>query len=235
MKGDNYTRDCGATTKSGDPCKAKALRDSDPPRCINHARTPEERVEAARKAARRSAEVRRAHAAPRPRSGLAAGVTIDDVLAIVADGLTATFADAGLPNEADWPTRLLSALALVSLFPPSMRKTPEEAQGALERALPPSIATDPEAAHRLNVSAAYTHARKEWNRLRLRYSPLIGLYVEEYPPFLIAPWEDRQTVLREERPPPVPPREAADLLVRTSSGELYIRRDGALPLLIPED
>ena len=228
-------RQCEEISPTGERCNAYALRDSDPPRCLFHSRTPEERSEHAREAAQASALARRATAEPGAQ-GLALGVTTEDVLALVGEGLSATYADAGLPGQADWPTRLLACLVLLSTFPRAMRRTPEQAQAALAQALPASARQDdPEAAHRLSVSAAYTLARREWNKLKLRYSPLVGLYTEEYPDFLIAPWEDRARVLREERPPPIPPREAEDLLTRAPSGELYVRRNGALPLLIQQD
>lgn len=233
-KADAYTRKCGAVTKAGTPCRSFALRDSDPPRCLTHSLTDAERRERAQKGARKSALVRRAKSEPRPSLGLGIGLTADDVLGVVAEGLKATYADVGLPNEADWPTRLLACFVIVSLLQRSMKKTPEEAQAALERALPASVGQDPEAARQLKVGEAFKLARREWNSLRLRYSKLVGLYTEEYPPGLIAPWEDRAKVLREERPVPIPPREADELLMRVGE-ELYLPRPGSFPLAIPED
>src|SRR5688500_321853 len=98
MAADRYTRTCEALKRNGEPCTAKALRDSEPPRCRFHSLTSEELSEQGRKAARTSAAKRRANAEPRACSGLGLGVTMEDVLAVAAEGLRATYADSGLPN-----------------------------------------------------------------------------------------------------------------------------------------
>lgn len=54
---------CSATTTEGKACKAKPLRGRDV--CLTHSRTPEERKQAAKAAAARSAEVRAGNAQER--------------------------------------------------------------------------------------------------------------------------------------------------------------------------
>ena len=45
----------------------------------------------------------------------------------------------------------------------------------------------------------YRNARAEWIEARVRFAPA-GLYVEELPPMLVAPWENKREVMRREFP-----------------------------------
>jgi hypothetical protein len=212
------TRRCAATTASGTPCKARSLPGSE--FCFVHARTPEDRAEQARQAAERSAEVRRANAKAPASARLASKVTRDDVMRVVAEALTSE----------DTKRRLLACAVLLSTFPDEFKTTPHEARKALEAALPEQARDD----LRDSVAAVYRAGREEWAYLRRRYSPLSGLYVEPFPPGLIAPWEDREAVLREELPAPIPPEAAEKMLRRTADGRLLLQDDGGAQL-IPED
>jgi hypothetical protein len=89
---------CSATTKGGEQCKAYALQGGET--CLTHSRTPEERKQAAHRAAARSAEVR-------------AGVVEEreDAVRSARLGLEARLA-ARLEEEADAVTSRLRELAL---------------------------------------------------------------------------------------------------------------------------
>jgi hypothetical protein len=76
---------------------------------------------------------------------------------------------------------------------------------------------------RLTAQSVYTAMREEWDALRIRHHPVIGIYVARYPGYMIAPWEDRQG-----RPPF--PAEPDGTLERTADGRLILHRDGFKPL-----
>ena len=223
IKADEHTRVCEAIAAStGEQCRAKALRDSDPPRCLAHSRSEEERKQHSEKMARRSAWVRKSRADELPvRDGLAPSVTLADVLEVCRPALTAK-----LPTgEADWSARLAAAGTLLMSFPRSMRDTPEKVRELLEQVLPSQA---DELHKRVTSTNVYKAMRDEWDRLRVRHHPLTGLYVEPYPGYMFAPSEDRAAI-RASQPKPT------GWLERTSEGKLVLYREGEQPLLIEED
>jgi hypothetical protein len=155
-------------------------------------------------------------------------------LAVAADGLDATFADQGLPNVADYSTRMLSALVILNtLKAPEWRKSAEQAQAALETALPARVRNDPETLRRMKVERLYREAREAWYEQRVRVSSdLARIVTDPVPPWLIAPWEDRTKVLRE-APAPIPIEERP--VRRLPSGQYLLERPGAEPLFLRVD
>lgn len=87
----------------------------------------------------------------------------------------------------------------------------------------------------MTAASVYTAMRREWDALP-SWHPVKGLYVKEYPPYMIAPWEDPAAV-QGERPEPIPPEEAQrdGLVRRLGDGRALLERDGALPLLLSAD
>jgi hypothetical protein len=215
---------CLGTKKNGEPCLGWRLPASD--FCFTHSLTPEQvRAKAAKGGKARAARVR-AEKGVRPRSGLVPSLTLSDVLKVATEGLRATFADAGLPGQIDWSTRLLSCLVVLHTFPEYLRQKPEDARQLIEDALPARVAPD---AARIDVQEMYTLARREWDKTRIRATKLGKLYTEPYPSALVAPWERIEDVRKE----------APDLshleVKRTLDGQTYIEKPDEVGLLIEVD
>jgi hypothetical protein len=147
--------------------------------CLQHLLGEDEWRELASRGGKARAAQRRAEASPRPRSGIHPELTMDDVYGVIVAGLSATFADAGLPNEIDWTTRLLSCAALLSLFPRGDRRTPEQVREILERALPPSVLAG--FGPRATPETIRATAREQWRDLKRRSAPLATIYDREPP------------------------------------------------------
>lgn len=222
---DVHTRDCEAVTKTGGSCRAKALRDSDPPRCRLHAMTPEQRSADAKRAAHNSAFARRSKAEPKASSGLGPTVTLLDVIEACVPALSATFSHDQSP---DWSARLAAAGTLLVSFPRQLRDTPERVRALIEQCLPSQVLDQAGIRERLKAQNVYTAMRQEWDRLRVKNDPTTGLYIEPYPPHLIAPWEDRKVVLASQPNPTGRIEHALD-------GAVILYRDGEdMPLLVPQ-
>jgi hypothetical protein len=213
---------CEDTKTDGSPCRANALRDSDPPRCRLHALSAEERNGQAQKAAKASGFARRSKAEPRARSGIPPAVSLADILGVCTPALSATF-EHGPP---DWGARLAAVGTIVATFPRYLRDTPENVRALIEEFLPSSL---PEGTReRLALENVYVAMRAEWDALRVRHHPVTGLYSESYPPHLIAPWEDAKALQAAQ------PKPEGDLR-RTDDGALLLYREGeSFPLLVPE-
>jgi hypothetical protein len=224
MKGAQYSRRCTFTKEDGTTCRAWALREQvnskDDPKCRLHSLSKEELTEVARRGGKHRAAQRRMLAEPKVRTGIAPTYSLADVLRVVAPALEATFEHDSSP---DWGARLTAAGAILQCFPRYMRSTPEDVQALLMRALPSSVRLSQ---RDLQAADVYTAMRAEWDKLRIRHHPIHGLYVEEYPGYTIAPWQEREEV----RPP-----KPSGRLSRTSDGRLVLNRDGEAPLLIEED
>jgi hypothetical protein len=203
---------CSATTIKGERCKKPAMVDrsllqahklSDDPhagqKCLQHLIGEEAWREIARKGGlARVAQVRAAKA-PAMRSGLRQDVTLDRVLAVASEALTATFEDAGLPREIDWTTRLLACLVILNVLKDSsFRRTPEQLQAALEAALPTRVRDDPESMRWARVERLYKEARSAWFA-HVSADGVLADSFSDVPPWLIAPWESRTEVEREAR------------------------------------
>lgn len=157
--------------------------------------TPAERLAAARRGGLKTAQLKREKKAGSPRSGLVPHVKLEQLLRVCIEGLQATFADAGLPNEIDHQTRLLSVAALLQTFPRYYRSTPAEAASLLASILPERVHKQDEAAEverlREQAEEAYAEMRRAWDSQRFA-GELKGLYDDEsYPPWAVAPWEDK--------------------------------------------
>jgi hypothetical protein len=110
-----------------------------------------------------AARVKRRKAAD-PLAGLDRDIPLWRVLEIVKDGLRADYSELGL-READWATRVLSLLVLVTIAPDAFR----------------DVEADPVFAD------VYTLARGVWDELKRRpdiRSQLVAMYTTEYPPAL---------------------------------------------------
>jgi hypothetical protein len=215
-------RVCKGLRSDGEPCRAYAVEDSD--YCRLHSLTPEERKQSAKKAAKASAFRRRARHEAQPRSGLADGVSLATVAEAVAPALVATFPHDGSP---DWSARLAAAGTLLLAFPRSMRQSPEKVRELLERCLPEQVFED--MGDRMEADRVYRALRAEWLEAP-RWSPTRGLFWDDLPRELVAPWEDYATVVKREVPADVPPDQAP--IVHTADGRVLRLRPGKPPLLL---
>jgi hypothetical protein len=185
-----HSRRCEGVSKSGSQCKAWAKNDSE--FCWFHAMTPAERLAAARRGGLTTAAKKREAKSGSPRSGLQPHVSLEEILRVCTSGLSATYADVGLPAEVDWATRLLSLVVLMSVFPKQYRATPEEAAALLHRVLPEAqLPASTEDETKKLVQKSYEEAREAWRQERGQVAALRGLYTDEaYPKDLLGAWEN---------------------------------------------
>jgi len=219
---------CTATTKSGEPCKAYALPGETV--CFAHVRTGEAASEHGRRA--QVAQVRSRRAKKLNANALRRDVTEVRALDIAARCLSGV--PLHQPNSARTylgPRRLtdegvyVGLLILLVLTGP--HPTPSAARSALEEAIPPSLRP----AYMPPVEDVYRAGRAEWRKASVMYSEANGLFVNDYPPNLIAPWETVNEVLRNE---PLPKFEEwtteplgdspTHVLARSSDGDAVIVR-----------
>jgi hypothetical protein len=189
-----HSRRCGAELKDGRFCDKWAQRGKE--HCFQHSVTEAEWLEAARRGGLAAAAKRRAAKQGSPRSGLLPLVNLEELMRVCTQGLSATFADAGLPNEADHTTRLLSVAALLQAFPRHFRATPDEAASLLRHVLPERLQEQDEDAEaerlRKQAEASYIEMRRAWDSERFA-GELKGLYDDEgYPPWSVAPRDKAQ-------------------------------------------
>ncbi len=210
----------------GSPCNAYAIRGVEPPRCYVHSMTPEELSEQARKMAIKSSFVRRADASPRVLNGMAERWDFERIVTLAAPALEATLEYP--PGAPDWSARLSAAFVIVTAMPRTMRRSPEDVRELLERALPRSTSDRDELLERVQAGEMYKAMRAEWVKLP-RWSSVRGLFVPPFPPELIAPWEDRETVEREELPPD---DNSGEGIVHSIDGRVIRLRPGELPLVL---
>lgn len=217
--------------ETGETCRAWAVRESvedeDGPRCFLHRGTAEQRSQRARRAGQLGAVKRRGEIETAPRlSGLDPGVTLAQLMPILYDALTARYEHDG---SIDHGTRLAGVGTLLSGWPRIMRSDPEACRDLLRRAIPPEILT----VEMLDTERVYKELRRSWNEVDgLRWSDLKGLYVAQYPAWMLAPWEDRVRIQRS-RPAPIPPELAP--VRRLPDGRPILERTGAFPLVLEED
>lgn len=194
-KADHVTRHCGATNAKGEPCKAWALRESDPPRCARHAMTDDELRAHLAKAGRARQHKRRVQSdASESRSGITPGVSLDQILQVCIPALGATYEFTGEP---DWGARLTACAVLLAVFPRSLRTTPEDARARLHALLD---GTEHEELAERDPLDHYRAMRREWFDTRARFDKFKGLYVEDVPPLLLGPGETRSQVMKTESP-----------------------------------
>jgi len=198
-----HQRQCQGWTKTGDACRAYALKDGD--FCLTHSRTKEEQSAHARrmnKASKVAAREQKNAADYKPLAGYRDGVTLQQVLDVIREALnaehelpTALSADGfTLRREPDYNTRMLAVLALIRLWPREHRASPETIREALERSLPrvhEDLATATE--HGL-----YVEARKRWFEVSVKHNKFRGLFLDDLPSFLLAPGERKEEVMRRE-------------------------------------
>lgn len=187
----DLSRQCEATSeKTGLRCRAWAMREAET--CWLHSQTKAEQLSAARRGGLKTAQLKREKKAGSPRSGLVPHASTEQLLQVCIEGLQATFADAGLPNEIDHQTRLLSVAALLNAFPRYYRSTPQEAAALLLKVLPERLDNDEVEQERglcKRAEAAYVELRRAWDSERFA-GELRGSYQDEsYPAWAIAPWE----------------------------------------------
>lgn len=224
-RADGYTRRCAALNVRGEPCGASALRDSEPPVCSAHA-DPKAHREKARRGGKRSGARRRAQAEPRPSLKTAPGVSLQDVLRVCGEALTATFEHDGSP---DWSARLAAAGTLLLAFPGYRSRSPEEVRALLEDSLPEQIKGQRGWNEQVHPDAVYAALRREWDALQFRADPVARLYrVAQYPPHLIAPWEDARKVQRTR-----PGARPLDELPQLPDGSYALPRPDDVPLIVP--
>ena len=221
---------CQEILEDGKRCKGWALRstwedlpeEQVRPRCRTHAMAPEERVEMARSMASKSAVVRRGNVEARPRSDLHPGISLAEVLAVIAPALEAADSWTG---EALWPVRLAACGVLLSAFPSQYRESPERVNQLLEQLVPDRV-LDRE---RMKAEAVFEALRAEWDAVKgLRWSKLVGLYIRRYPPYYIAPFENVREIQgrRPKLDPNAPVRPLPD-------GGVYLEREGEPGLIVP--
>jgi len=214
--------------ETGEQCKAWAMKatyeDERGPRCRLHSMSPEEVSAAARHAARKSAVVRHADTEAATRlSGLDPGVTLGQLMPILREALTARLET----GERDWNAALSACGTLLAGWPRFLRSSPEECRELLRRAIPPEILSD----ELLDTRRVYRELRVCWDDLDgLRWSGLRGLYVAEYPAWMVAPWEDARAI-QKSRPADVPPDRAP--VRQLPDGRPALLREGELPFLLP--
>jgi hypothetical protein len=190
-RADEVTRRCSGWTKTGDACKAYAIRGTE--KCITHSLTPaqlHERMQRAGKASQLKRRTKSEIAELRPMSSFRDGVSLQEVIDVCRPALTATFTHDDSP---DWGARLLACLVLLHAFPRALRANSEDVRRMLAEVLP---STHAELAEREALDF-YVNARREWIAGQVNYSPILGLFVRAFPPFCIAPWESAASVRSE--------------------------------------
>lgn len=221
---------CTATKADGTPCKGRALPGKGV--CFAHVRTAEAASEHARKA--QAAQVRSRRAKKHNMYALRQEVAEQRALDIAAKCL------AGVPLDTHDSARLylgpreitpesvyVGLLILLVLTGP--HTSPSAARAALEEAIPPGVRP----AYVPPVEDVYKAGRAEWRRASMLYREATGLFVSDYPPNLIAPWEHMDEVTKNE---PLPTFEdwtieqlgdsPTHVLARSPRGdEMIVRRD----------
>jgi hypothetical protein len=187
-----HSKRCGAPLKDGRFCGKWTTEATGWETCYQHSVSEAEWKAAARRGGLAAAAKKREAKSGSPRSGLQPHVSLEEVLQVCTSGLSATFADAGLPTEIDWTTRLLSILVLIGVFPRQHRAKPEEAAALIHRVLSEKqLPASTEDETKKLVQKSYEQAREAWRQERGMVAALRGLYTDErYPKDLVAPWED---------------------------------------------
>jgi hypothetical protein len=191
-----HSKRCGAPLKDGRFCGKWATEATGWETCYQHSVSEAEWKAAARRGGLAAAAKKRAVKAGNVRSGLASHIRLEEVLSVCTAAMTATFADAGLPQEIDWDARLLSLVVLLGVFPKQYRSRPDEAAALLLKVLPERVRSTKDADEmQRQIAAGYARAREAWRQERGMVAALRGLYTDEsYPRDLIAAWEDAEAL-----------------------------------------
>jgi hypothetical protein len=225
---------CTATRKDGSPCKGRALPGHT--ECFSHVRKGEAASEHGRKA--QAAQVRSRRARKLNSNALRREVTETRALDVAARCLS------GVPL--DQPDSVRNYLGQRNLTPEGVyigllillvltgaHTSPSAARAALEETVPSSLRPS----FVPPVEDIYRAGRAAWRKAAMLYSEAAGLFVSDYPPNLIAAWEDPVEVTKRE---PLPTFEGwqveplgdspTHVLARSSEGdEVIVRRWSETP------
>jgi hypothetical protein len=173
---------------------------------------------------------RRAETGAKPRTWLAPGLKMGELLSVVAPALVADDEFVGAPL---WGVRLAAAGTLLAAYPRYYKETPEKVNELLETMIP-DRAYDRE---RMKAEAVFAALRSEWDSGQgVRWSKLKGLFVRPYPGHMIAPWENAEKI-QGSRPAPIAPDRAP--VMQLPNGGVALERKSAPPLMLelgePED
>jgi hypothetical protein len=183
---------CSKIKTNGEPCKARALPGRDV--CFSHARTSEDQ----RTAQQGQARARRAKKRD-PMADFRYGTfaKLTDTTAKLFTGVPLSSPDSArlyLGRREEVTPEAVNAALMLLIALTGPHATPKEARAALIEALPESLRPS----FIPPVEDVYKVGRIEWRKASVMYREATGLFVNPYPPTLIAPWEDRDTVERNE-------------------------------------
>jgi hypothetical protein len=194
-------RRCTATNARGEQCDVAAITDpakrleyglteTDPLLCNFHAGGDDFRAKGLAER-RRLAEVNREAAELEGRLEGLAFVTLEHLLKVCTDAMSANDEYFGRPDHS---VRLAAVAVLLHVFPKKLRSTPEEATALLHSLLDGTRKSD---AVRQDMQANYRSLRQEWFKIALRHDDIAGLFYLPVPPSLLAEWETQESVAHE--------------------------------------
>jgi hypothetical protein len=166
---------CNAVTRSGEPCKAKALPNSD--RCFAHSTSAEERRANAQKAQRRKTMLERRKANPFYEH---AELVKSRAFPLLYEAMRAEIREPGMPVQPDWTARLL-ALFVAIVITGAYEDDINAVYTQLDALIPEQLRPKPKP----TMSELLRNARREWDRVKVQWSDVAGLIPEPYPEHML--------------------------------------------------